>query len=372
MIPSLGIFRPLFMKCIYCFKTYKEVSFNDREHVIPEFLGTFGDSTPVLHDIVCSECNKLFSKLESNFKTGTLEGWYSDHILSKNVGSKRIDHKRLKIDIDLPDYLPDILKGIIPFSNFFDGNPRLNVRPLAMLILEDWQIRFSLDSLEKIRKSKSKKYFKRLQILKEYAANKGTLMVVYSDEWDPVRTDQLLKEYKVEYKYDDYIELGSSKGDQTFGMKISGELDEDMRRVICKIGFNFFSYCAIQDRLEDLSYHTNFKRFREFIRNGSTKIDFLMREGVNLENEFRNPQLKSHLLIFYRNSSDEIVIIISLFRFFVYRMVIGYCPDHVLESKSPGLGNIVVADPIKNEFYNYSKGGELLTTDHKFSLFNFY
>jgi len=87
------------LECIYCRRLLSEADFN-REHVISEAFGKFDDA-PVLHNMVCRECNQFFGdKLEVRFTRGALEA-----LLRYDSGLKAAPNSIIKlpfVEVTLP------------------------------------------------------------------------------------------------------------------------------------------------------------------------------------------------------------------------------------------------------------------------------
>lgn len=84
------------MRCIYCLKT--DGTFSGREHVIPQFLGTFTPKNLLLKP-VCNGCNSIvFSKFETVFKEDSVEGLIAAQFRLRNDSSIRFRNERMKIN----------------------------------------------------------------------------------------------------------------------------------------------------------------------------------------------------------------------------------------------------------------------------------
>jgi len=84
-------------KCIYCLKNDWETIFQWREHVVSKTLWTFYNIERLQEEIVCRECNSLFStELENKFKETSYE-WYFSYMMNlKNKWKIKIDKWQLK------------------------------------------------------------------------------------------------------------------------------------------------------------------------------------------------------------------------------------------------------------------------------------
>lgn len=85
-------------KCIYCLKNNTQTTFNNCEHIIPQFLGTFSPLNPLFKgDLVCDQCNNTFNPLETNFKEDSEEGIYGQMLNIERNNSVRLRGKNVKL-----------------------------------------------------------------------------------------------------------------------------------------------------------------------------------------------------------------------------------------------------------------------------------
>lgn len=77
-------------KCIYCLEDKPEDEFN-REHVIPQMMGTFEENQVLNNLQVCIECNSYFSReLENNISLDSIEALYRVRFGNKKISGGHI------------------------------------------------------------------------------------------------------------------------------------------------------------------------------------------------------------------------------------------------------------------------------------------
>lgn len=141
------------MKCIYC---GSEGSFN-KEHVIPQFLGTFSPVNPTIQaddGLVCERCNShIFSALETEFTEDSWEGITGQMLDITGSNSVRIRGSNVRMEC-LSGMNDSFFNEIFPFLTkqdkkfVVDIKPQVKVRNYAGQ--NGYQI-FSLNALEKIK-----------------------------------------------------------------------------------------------------------------------------------------------------------------------------------------------------------------------------
>ena len=86
------------MECLYC----RSQSIFNKEHVIPQFLGTFEPINPTLKTkdkLVCQNCNsKIFSLLETEFTEDSWEGITGQMLNLAGSNSVRIRGANVKME----------------------------------------------------------------------------------------------------------------------------------------------------------------------------------------------------------------------------------------------------------------------------------
>jgi len=168
---------------------------------------------------------------------------------------------------------------------------------------------------------------------------------------------RLLKIFGVNYKEkktkDKFFEVGKKfKIKEDYNCKIN----IDVGRVLAKIAFNYFAYCAIQEKATVFLYRPEFNYIREFIRNGigtlKKIIPSISEEPLLLE-ELKE---KKRFIIHFITFREENGIIVARATFFglpaVYKIILGKIPSELRQEKF-GCGHTF--NPFNHQIYNLSQ-----------------
>lgn len=89
-------------RCIYCMNEKPLEEFN-REHVFPKAFGTFAPDSPVLHGMVCMNCNgRMGREIENIVTHGSMEGFLR-YVNSMPPSKKIRDLDQRRVHLTLPD-----------------------------------------------------------------------------------------------------------------------------------------------------------------------------------------------------------------------------------------------------------------------------
>jgi len=310
-------------KCIYCL--HENVTFN-REHVIPETLGTFEPKNMVLNNKVCQECNKYFGdNLEpilSNYsylallKTGIWSP-LKKRLLGSSKGSIETSEA---LDITLP------------INNVLDG-AHLIIRTADLKIDLQTQIGFRRE-----REDGRYDYYpyslliKRPELLRREAERvkkygkdgKSVFAIFHSDELSDIQS--LLSKYGINLMDKQTQELPLPK-DDTVLAKIVLTINDKVKRGLAKIAFNYFAEITKDILGKDYIYRDIFDALRKYIRYGENiyKINFIDILNHNVladETGKIKINVEGHLLG-VSSSGAEIFGIVYLFKRLPFRVLLG-------------------------------------------------
>lgn len=243
------------IKCIYCLKDNNKTTFQTREHVIPQSLGTFAPLNPVIKDrIVCDDCNtKILSPLETNFIEDSIEGFTAQRLNLNNRNSITMRNNSFKVDTE-SGFGGDFFNQMIFLLKPQDGKlvpyqkAQVKFRGLGG---KAYRIFFP-EALKDIKKD-SKKFRNVVSDIKKLSHNDICMFAETHEEINEIQ--ELLKEYGIEYKE-------GSRHREPFEEESKFKLSEDytctinktVSRVLTKIALNYFAYCCIQDNREDILF----------------------------------------------------------------------------------------------------------------------
>ncbi len=348
------------MRCVYCLKTEVDTTFRNREHVIPQSLGRFQPLNPTIKgNIVCDECNKLFSGLEVNFIEDTYEGIYSQRLNLRSNGSITIRGKLFKID-RTSGFGDGFLKEMFPFLEAKNG--KISPVPRSQIKLnrfrEGCRI-FLPEALDAI--PSGSREFKKLAADMQKLSQKD--IAIFAEDHKELREIiALLHEYGVNYK-----EKKSKYEKLEPGQKILIEesyqcsINIDIARVLAKIAFNYFAYCAIQSQSSEILYLDNFKKIRTFIHNGTIAkikdiIPSISEEPILREERDQKKRYIAHFINFLAED-EHIFIRMSFFGLpTIYKVDLGTTPK---ELNIPNLGCGHAFDPFTHTIYHLSQNPNL-------------
>ena len=272
------------MKCIYC---NSQNNFNT-EHVIPQFLGNFTPINPTINTddhLICSNCNsRIFSALETEFKEDSWEGIHAQMLNLAHSNSVRIRGANVKMEC-LSGIGDRFFDEIFPFLKAENGKiivdlkPQIKVRNYAGE--SGYQI-FPIDALKQIQsnapqsKTKKDEYETVKQRLK--TAQKKNNIAIFAggnSKEDEKQIDEaiaLLKDYGITYNERErrYIPLNPT-AERQFEVSMTCTITPNICRLIAKVAFNYFAFCALQDQRHSTLYESRFNEIKQFIL-GDQKI----------------------------------------------------------------------------------------------------
>lgn len=333
-------------KCIYCGKTDSEITFDKGEHVIPRMLGTFNDNM-ILHDCVCDHCNSVvFNLLETKFKEDTVEGVKYQMLNFEDRPEIRVRNKDLKINFETN-------LGSTFFNEIF---PSLILQNGKLVVIFKPQIKingycqsgFRVLFLDKIIGMKTNcGAFKNIkEQLKK--ANKKEINVFVNaqsnnDNAEYQKAMKILSELEISYKEHEKQYISTAPDiNNIIHVNTHSMIGEDFCRVIAKIAFNYFAFCAISCGMSDILYENNFNDVKEYILSDTPslreKIIFIEKEPILAEEAILQMRIPWHVLAF-EEENGNIIVRISLLGQRTYKIILGKIPD-LINKPNFGSGNI--------------------------------
>jgi len=364
--------------CIYCQKKEPEITFTGREHVIPKFMGVF-ENNLVIKNQVCDHCNSVvFNGLETRFKEDTDEGVRFQMMNLGNSSQFRFRNENTKFSF-ISNMQEDFFNDIFPFFRFMDGAWKIVILPQIKIKKygANGYIVLLVDEVKKINRNSKK--FDSLKNIVKGAIGKDVRIFVRGDSTDTKDMDEavtLVKELGIDYKEEKrfFAPNESANGEKKVEIDLNCTLNNDGGRVIAKIAFNYFAYCAIKGKMEDILGHDNFVKIRSYILgeiNPPIKqiISEIKTKPVLYHEEVSGKRYPGHTLAF-RAEGDRIIAEVSFLGRSIYVVELGKIPE---ELNSPDFGSGHFFDPIGHEIVqmsrNPAKWGTKITSTYKlFSL----
>lgn len=364
--------------CIYCDRSAAEVAFSKREHVIPKLMGSF-DNSPTLIGWVCDDCNgKVFSRLETAFKEDTQEGiFYQMFNLDDNY-QIRIRGKHLKASFK-PHFGDDFFKEVFPILGIKNGEPKAFFRPQIKIKRygDEGYIVLLLDRLKRLGKSSGRF----LKLKKALAGVKSKDVVIFAganfegDDRNLNEAIELLKELGIDYKQGTgrFAPIDNTNKEKHFGVDIQGTIERNAGRVLAKVAFNYFAFCAIKSKRPHVLYDPKFSRIKSYILGTS---DLPIREVITSfdntpfihDERVANKRIIGHEVMFYPENGNLMGRVV-FFGLQNYTILLGSLPE---ELRLPTLGSGHLFDPLDKRIYgltqNAAKAGSGIEAG--FGLFN--
>ncbi len=325
--------------CIYCGEGEGSATFGSREHVIPELLGSFQNNL-TLRGWVCDHCNtSVFNPLEARFKEDTDEGIHCQMHNFSDSHEIRVRNKDFKFSFDL-GIQEKFFNDTFPLLTFRNGRwqllfvPQIRVRGYA----KDGFITLLIDKVKALPRDGKK--FKKLKKLLQNFQSKDVSIFVHGEEGDKKDLEDaiaLVRELGIDYK------PGTEKsipfiGDGTDKQRavVEGEITIgfDVARIVAKIAFNYFAYCAVQSGMADNLYHANFSRIKDYILG---KVELPIKEvivekptyaPVLFEEHSHSVRLVGHIVTL-ANENGNAVAVVSFAGRAVYKILLGRLPDEI-------------------------------------------
>lgn len=362
------------MKCIYCLKDNNQTTFRTREHVIPQCLGRFKPLNPTIQgDVVCDECNKLFSPLEVNFTEDTYEGVHSQRLNLKKSGSVILRGKQFKID-RLSGFGDEFFIDMFPFLELKDG--KIVTVPRSQIKLNRFRggCRIFLPETLKAIKKDSKE-FKKLADDMQKLSQKD--MAIFAESHAEVETIiALLHEYGVKYVEKESHYKMIEPDEQIFmEEEYKCSINLDIARIFAKIALNYFAYCAIQEGRTDILYLENFDKIRTFVHSGKIEavkeiISSINEEAILKEERDSGKRIVAHIINFLPEDG-KIYIRMTFFGLpAIYKIELGTLPAE-LDIRNFGCGHAF--NPFSFKINNLSQTPDIMLSkeevNNSFGLF---
>lgn len=329
---------------------------------MPKFLGRFEPINPKLEKekgLVCKNCNStIFTRLERIVNEDSTEGLFAQQLNLDGSKYVRILGKRLKID-NVPGFGDSFFNEMFPFFKYENGKIVIDLKRQIKIrnYADGYQI-FPVDTLETIKNSGGNNF---INLKNRLSKVKSSDVSIFTGTDSPEGNDldeiiSLLKNYGIEFKEKErkFAPIDRTKNLQ-WKVDQLGIIDRDIGRVLAKIMFNYFTYCALQEGLINIVYNDEFKKIRNFIHGDNniplkTVVTSIPKIPILDHERKTGGRLLLHIVVF-ENKNGKIIGRLSLFGRLIYEIVIGdmlECAD----KENFGCGHAF--DPFKKSIYNLS------------------
>ncbi len=345
-------------RCIYCEKN-DGVTFNGREHVVPQLMGVFENNLTLIRQ-VCDNCNsKIFNPLETKFKEDTEEGISLQMFNLPGSCQIRIRGNNVKTDFS-PGLGDAFFNEMFPFFQYQENSwkivflPQIKIKRYGdngyLILLVDKLKEFSDSRLSKFKKLLVGVQSKDISI---FAGGDNATKSPGLEE-----AIEILKKLGIEYKEGKRVFAPIDKTDpnKRFGISMDCTVNKDVARVITKIAFNYFAYCAISENRGDILFHPNFSTIKGYIvgktdlpvKQVITKLDS---DTIIYDEKINNARFMGHTIIFDEENGN-LISKISFLGKRIYTVNLGVMPDE-LKQHNFGCGHLF--DPINKKIYQLTQ-----------------
>ncbi len=341
-------------RCIYCLKTSPEVTFDTTEHVIPQSFGTYEPLTPTLEELVCDSCNSLFSKLETKLREDTFEGVFGQRLNFQNKNSITIRNKNFKIT-SLSEFKDPMFTRTFFLFKIEDEKIVPDIKPHITIKMKNGGYRvFLIEALKRIEKDTSR--FNKLKKDISKLSKEDIWIFVPRDDASLKEAESILKDYGIEYTEKSRGIAGEETPEAVEVIEdYQGVVDKEICRVLAKIVFNYFTYCAKEQGMADLVFSPNFDPIRNFILNGAGYSDTFvhMPERRILGQEVgTNRYVFGHTVCFGEDEAGKVYCHLVLFSFRPYTISLGILPQEI-KNQLFGCGHVF--DPVTKRIENIAQ-----------------
>lgn len=252
-------------KCIYCLK-WKPISEFNREHVIPQMMGTYDGNGYVLNrNEVCKECNDFFSKhLENSISLDSLEGLFR----TQNAATPMNDGHRLGQNRLIITGQEGIFKGLkfqAVSDAKFSERIHLDIVPAVGIIHDEEKEEYDYYTIDGLCHCSDEMRGKLLLSKRPF--------VFFGYEEESVYSALKAKGFAMERVK---LALQESVRDitsmQELSVQINAKIDTILNRLAAKTIFNFMRYTYDKEYI--LGHQ--FDHFRNFVRYGRTERELPM------------------------------------------------------------------------------------------------
>lgn len=249
-------------QCIYCLRSEPAITFT-KEHVLPQGLGKFDQSAPVLRSGVCGDCNQYFGdELDIALTRDSVEGVHRYNRGHRSKSSHR--QKRVTMEIADPELLPDV-----PRLRVYADGTTGRVRHISTIRLKNQKTgKEAVLKIDEMESFDFTPWQKDTNVTVSAGTTKEVKQIVHVLEKrgfkfeKPIKTQTLKSHMK-------------GKEGKKVAVEVTGIIDETIKRAIAKIAFNFVAHYLG----EAVVLGKEWDAAREYIRHGKGDLHFKLSGG---------------------------------------------------------------------------------------------
>ncbi len=275
----------------------------------------------------------------------------------------RIRNGNMKLSVDLGLGEP-FFNETFPFLTFRDGSWKILF--ISQIKIKGYgkngYIVLLVDKVKAL--PRDGKRFRKLKNILRNKESKNVSIFTHGGE-DPGRRElneamDLVRELGVDYKPGTEKTVpfvGDGSDEKRADVSVNSTIGFDSARIIAKITFNYFAYCAIESGMENILHHKNFSKIKSYIL-GET--EWPMR-GVIVERPTYDPILLEEKnggvrfivhIITIQNEGGNLLAKVSFAGRLVYKVLLGKMPDEI---NRDDFGNGHAFDPRHKEIHGLTQ-----------------
>lgn len=240
--------------CIYCLEA-KPASDFTKEHVVPDGFGKFSGALTVVNG-VCGDCNAYFGNtIDRVLGRETVEGMlrYQTGVKAPSESKKFRTGKRIRMELDVPGTHSGSLVTIAPRV----GGPGLAVEQIPQVRIED-------------PVTGTVVHFTEAEVADpewpptQFRGKNLNIGLIARDAAGQTRLEALLRSKNFGGRFEEAPPTPQEAPVGKVSVRMRVEVDEDTRRVMAKIAFN---YLAVVQGL-DFALQSDFNDIRSYVRYG--------------------------------------------------------------------------------------------------------
>lgn len=300
---------------------------------MPACMGAFRPLNPTItatDGLVCDSCNgETFNRLETIFTEDSYEGVLSQRLDLLPGKSVTLRDQRFKITKRL-GFGDNFFNTMFPFLRPGAGGYEVELRnQVKVRGLASGSRVFLADRLAAMRPD-SRAF--RL-VARDLRHIPSSNVAIFAESVTAVEDIvSVLQRLGIQYSPRSIVQY-NLPSNEAVEEDYDGTIDSDIGRVLCKVAFNYFAYCALKCGRQDILYRTEFDALRRFLWLGEGRLqDHItsFREQPILFKDRESEQDTLAHFVTFREVDGQVMSQLSFFASgFVYRIVLGALPPEL-------------------------------------------
>lgn len=313
-------------KCVYCLEIKEQSKFQSKAHVISQMMGDFSPELVFANEVICKKCNnEVLSRLECIFAEDSKEGI---EIMMYGLVPKRtfrLRGERTKLTFHGSEL--GVFQNMFPKINPASG--KVTPRPCVVLRNKNSALQVLLIDSVVLLTPNSAKYNE----IKSWLGGleKSDMHIFGNLQFSVERIVEILADFGIPYKEKMRQSAEIIPSEAKLQITIEGIIDNDIKRFICMMSFNYYCYCA-QSSYREFLFEDNYNSIRNFVVKGdSVGGDWIIRQTnePTLFTERKAEKRAPYYQVSFLHINGWIIGKVSLFGVFDYEVKIGHYDFHI-------------------------------------------